>query len=100
MRQKKDESISQGSSLLHLQFKNKDPRQTGPSCLKEVSGASCISNQLDPHHLQWLFQHHQHIPDTLQDQLKVSAIFKALFATKILNLLEEQQLHSALYGSR
>ena len=102
-RQNKDKSMWQGSSLFHLQYTNKDPRQTGESCCTQVSGAchgffkfSRISNKLDLHHLRELVQGHQNISDPLQDQFKVGAIFQAWFTTKISNLSQGRQLHGGV----
>ena len=87
--------------MLHLQYTNKDPRQTGQNCCTQVFGVchgflkvSFILNKLDPHHLPELVKHHLNISDPLQDQLKVGAIVHAWFATKIPSLSLGRQLHS------
>ena len=51
-----------------------------------------ILNKLETHQMGKLVQHHQNISNPLREQLKVGAFFKALFQTKVSNLLQE--LHS------
>ena len=78
------------STLLHLQYTNKDSRQFGESCQIQVSGlchgflkVSCISNKLDPHHLRELVQHLQNISKPMLEQFKMGATIQAWFTTKI-----------------